>query len=290
MYPRLLLHPLSLCAVLALAACQSTPPRHVGLEDARTAYLLASKDPTIAQKAQLELEKARAALAQADERWAKDHDVKEVDHLAYLARQRVAIANEAFLRREGEARVKEAGVERESTRADARAEEARQAKEQAAIATRQASLAEQRADQATAQALNLQAVLQELQAQQTARGMVLTLGDVLFDVGRNKLLPGAERTLDRLAEVMLKFPERRLLVEGFTDSSGSDSSNQALSERRTQAVRAALIDRGMLAERIDVRGYGKAYPVADNATAAGRQQNRRVEILISDEQGQFKVR
>ena len=94
-------------------------------------------------------------------------------------------------------------------------------------------------------------------------------------------------TVDRLAQFMRDYPERSVRIEGHTDSAGSDAANQALSEQRADAVRESLIERGLEAERIATLGYGEARPIAGNETAAGRQQNRRVEIVVSDEQGSF---
>jgi outer membrane protein OmpA-like peptidoglycan-associated protein len=116
---------------------------------------------------------------------------------------------------------------------------------------------------------------------------VLTLGDVLFDTGQATLKPGAATTVDRLAQFMRDYPERSVRIEGHTDSAGSDDTNQGLSERRAQAVREALLQRGLEAPRIGAVGYGEARPIADNETAAGRQQNRRVEIVVSDAAGAF---
>ena len=117
--------------------------------------------------------------------------------------------------------------------------------------------------------------------------LVLTLGDVLFDTAQATLKAGADRTLDRLASFMMEYPERQVAIEGHTDSRGSDDYNRDLSKRRADSVRDALVDRGVQAQRIRSVGLGEAYPVAGNDTAGGMQQNRRVEIVISDESGNF---
>jgi outer membrane protein OmpA-like peptidoglycan-associated protein len=115
----------------------------------------------------------------------------------------------------------------------------------------------------------------------------MTLSDVLFDTGQATLKPGADRALDRLAQFLKDSSGTRVVIEGHTDSVGSDDYNLALSERRAQSVAAALSARGVPADRIDSKGLGKAYPVASNDTQAGRQQNRRVEIVFSDQSGRF---
>jgi outer membrane protein OmpA-like peptidoglycan-associated protein len=155
--------------------------------------------------------------------------------------------------------------------ASAEAEQSRRAAE-AQLAAAQA---------AQADAAKLQKQLADMEAKQTDRGLVLTLGDVLFDSGRAELKAGAARTVDRLAAFMRDHPERSLQVEGYTDSIGSDALNLALSQRRADAVRAALVSSGVEGSRITTNGMGKASPVAGNDTAEGRQRNRRVEIVIS---------
>ena len=118
----------------------------------------------------------------------------------------------------------------------------------------------------------------------------MTLGDVLFEFGKSELTSQAGPRLDKLAEFLTQFPNRKLLIEGYTDSVGSDSYNQDLSDRRAQAVRDALVQRGVDSSRITARGYGKAHPVADNASPEGRAMNRRVEIVIADDKGNLRGR
>jgi len=145
-----------------------------------------------------------------------------------------------------------------------------------AIVGHHANLAEQRARIAMKMA--------DLKAQQTERGWVVTLrSELLFDSGRASLKPGAEKALENLAQLMKRQPEREITIEGFTDSTGSEELNRRLSEQRAQAVKQALVARGIEAHRIDARGYGPAFPVASNDTPTGRQLNRRVEVVIAPE-------
>ncbi|HLO95918.1 MAG TPA: OmpA family protein, partial [Burkholderiaceae bacterium] len=173
--------------------------------------------------------------------------------------------------------------ERERLRLAARDAELQRARSGEDAARRAATEAQNRA-------AALQRDLAELSAQNTQRGLMVTLKDMLFATGRADLQPGVRRTIERLAEVLRQYPERRLLIEGFADSTGGSAMNQRLSQRRAEAVRAALIRAGVAPQRLEVRAFGEAYPVADNATAAGRQQNRRVELLFSDEQGRLNYR
>lgn len=165
------------------------------------------------------------------------------------------------------------------------AQAAQAARDEAAAAQQQAALAQTQAANANEHAQSLQAALSELQARPTDRGMVVTIGDLLFDTGSAHLKPGGERVVDRLADFMKTYPKRRVAIEGFTDSVGNPSYNQDLSERRAEAVRLALVDRGIDPARVVARGYGEEYPVASNANVAGRQMNRRVEVVISDVDG-----
>jgi outer membrane protein OmpA-like peptidoglycan-associated protein len=169
--------------------------------------------------------------------------------------------------------------------AQSAAQAAQAARDQAATAEQQVAAARAQAANATAHAQALQDSLAELQARPTDRGMVVTISDLLFDTGSAHLKPGGERVVDRLADFMKTYPQRRVAIEGFTDSVGNPGYNQDLSERRANAVRLALIDQGIDPARIVARGYGEEYPVASNDNLAGRQMNRRVEVVISDVNG-----
>ena len=164
------------------------------------------------------------------------------------------------------------------------AEQARTAADQARI---DADVAKQQALASQRRAGALENELADLKAKQTDRGMVLTLGDVLFDTGRATLKAGAMRTVDELAAFLQQHPERKVLIEGYTDSVGSDDLNLDLSQRRAEAVRDALTRRNVPFDHVQVHGLGERYPVASNDTGAGRQLNRRVEVVFSNNGGTF---
>jgi outer membrane protein OmpA-like peptidoglycan-associated protein len=130
----------------------------------------------------------------------------------------------------------------------------------------------------------VQQELRDLQAKQTERGMVLTLGDVLFDTGKATLKPGAYTTIDRLAKVLNSSKGSRVMIEGHTDSTGTDANNQVLSEQRARAVETALLERGVSASQLSSVGKGESTPVAGNDTGSGRQANRRVELIFSQDE------
>ena len=143
---------------------------------------------------------------------------------------------------------------------------------------------------ALTQAAILEAQLAELAARKTERGIVITLGDVLFATDQARLTPDGMRTAQKLADVLQQNPQRAVLIEGFTDSTGSSAHNQELSERRASAVRGTLQEMGVARQRITIRAYGEAYPIAANDTAPSRQLNRRVEIVLSGDDGTIQQR
>jgi outer membrane protein OmpA-like peptidoglycan-associated protein len=145
-----------------------------------------------------------------------------------------------------------------------------------------ASSARSDADAAQQQAAELQRQLEILQARPTDRGLVLTLGDTLFATGRAEIKSGATANLDKLSTFLTEYPDRTAAIEGYTDSIGSEEMNQSLSERRANAVKNYLVGRGVSTARLTTSGRGEGSPVADNESAAGRQQNRRVEVVIGD--------
>jgi outer membrane protein OmpA-like peptidoglycan-associated protein len=252
-----------------LGACAlSPPPNSPALEQARAAYSAAQADSEVLRYAAAELDLAARSLGEAERARTAD----EASHPAYLAEQRARIARElgharANERKALEARLKDAEEERD--RAVARAKEIEQERDLN--------------DRLSAQLRRLQAQVAELQARETEHGWILTLGsDLLFDLGQAKLKPGGRRALANLARFMSQHPERKIVIEGFTDNSGSPQANQRLSEQRAAAVRAALVREGIQPSRIEARGLGAAYPVASNDHTGGRQLNRRVEILIGE--------
>jgi outer membrane protein OmpA-like peptidoglycan-associated protein len=259
---------------LALGACASAPPPNAALETARAQVSAAEADPNVAQYDALDLQAARQDLTAA-ETANKNRDEPQTDQMAYIAAQTARLAQERAAAKAYDARIAQGTAERDRIQAQARAREANRA-----VAERNAAVLQ--ANAATVQSAQLQAEVDALKAKQTDRGIVLTLGDVLFDTGRATLNPGAAMKLDRLAAFLNEHPDRRVQVEGFTDSVGGDAYNQDLSERRAEAVKAALTMRGIDPSRVATEGYGKAYPVASNSDSGGRQLNRRVEVVIGN--------
>lgn len=282
-----------------LAACSSVPTSTTLLEQTHSDFRVIQANSNVNRYAPLELKQAGDALAIADAS-AKDNDKPaRVDELAYLAKQKIALTQEVANQKFAEAEVvrngKEANqlrLQQRSNEADAAMAKAAEAQQAALLAQGDAAEAQRKTDEARRVALEaqsrnlqLQAQLADLAAKQTERGMVITLGDVLFGTDQARLTPEGLRTAQKLADVLQQNPQRTVLVEGFTDSTGGSAHNQELSDRRAAAVRSALVSMGIASDRVAVRGYGEAFPVAANDTAQTRQMNRRVEIVLSDETG-----
>ncbi|KQW44959.1 hypothetical protein ASD88_18100 [Pelomonas sp. Root662] len=288
----------ALAAAAALfAGCASTPTVTPQLQQARATVRSAEADPAVAKYAPLELKKAADSLRVADELSVKREAPADIDSAAYVAATQARTAMALAKAQTDEEAIKSAEADRERARADANAERARRAQNQAAsaqaqaananadanAARQQAAAATMTAAQAQAQADALQRELADLQAKQTDRGMLVTLGDVLFETGRAEIRPAAQEAIGKLANYLNQHADRRVLIEGFTDSTGSDATNMTLSQRRSQAVADALRARGVDPTRIATRGYGEQYPVASNSSTSDRAMNRRVEVYISND-------
>ena len=262
---------------LVLAACASTPQPNAALESARIAVQAAEADPNVNKYAALDMEAAKKQLDIADAASMR-HDEAAIAQPAYLAAQTARLAQAHAAAKADDARVAAGQAERDQIQLAARTRDV----ENANIATN-AALGQR--DAAAEHAASLQAEVDQLKATPTPRGLVLTLGDVLFDTGKAQLNPGSARKLDQLAQFLADHPERRVQIDGFTDSVGTESYNQGLSQLRADAVKSALVQRGIDPARIESQGYGKGFPVADNADSGGRQLNRRVEVVIGGENG-----
>ena len=306
-----LLTSITVAAALVVGACSSLPADNAALMNARAAFSAAQNNPQTRELAATELAAAGTALNRANEAFTRRDSLSEINHLAYLANQRVALAQQTARQKTADAQVLSAEAERDRTRLAARTSEAdaaqqlAQRSQQEAEAARRAAASSQLSAQASqmnaqsaqmqaadaqARALQLEEQMRALNAKKTERGMVVTIGDVLFDTGRAELKPGSERDMGKLAEFFKSNPQRTALVEGFTDSVGADATNLDLSNRRAAAVQSALVAMGVERQRVNTRGYGESFPVAGNDNASGRQMNRRVEIVLSDDNGQVKPR
>jgi outer membrane protein OmpA-like peptidoglycan-associated protein len=268
---------ISVGLMMGMAGCASTPQPNPVLVSAQIAVGAAEADPNVAKYAALDLETARKHLDVA-EAAAMHHDDAAVDQPAYLAAQTARLAQARADGKADDARVAAGQAERDKIQLDARTRDVTTAK----LATDTAVI---QRDEATDKAARLQAEVDDLKAKPTPRGLVLTLGDVLFDTGKAQLNPGSSRKLDQLAQFLNDHPDRRVQIDGFTDSVGTDSYNMSLSQERADAVKSSLVSRGIDRSRIGSQGYGKGFPVATNDESGGRQLNRRVEVVIGGDDG-----
>lgn len=270
------IHNLVLAASVAvlLSACASAPETIDELETARAIVPQVEASPR-AGVAATYIAEARKSLDRANRLADQGAKVADIQFEASIAAKNAQIANEKILTAQAREDLEKGTAERQAVLLEAREREAR-------MAAQRAEEARERAEMAGERATSLEQELEALRAKPTPRGMVLTLGDVLFDTGQATLKPGAYRTIDRLAEALKNEPERQVVIEGHTDSVGSDEFNQGLSERRAQAVQAALFERGVNSQQIRALGKGESTPVASNDNAGGRQQNRRVEMIFAN--------
>ena len=277
-------------ASILLTACAAAPVKPEGAVAVRSKLTQLQADPNLGTRAPLAIKEADSAVVAAEQ---PEADAPLAQHRVYMADRKVEMARAQAEVRFAEDQRATLTQQRETARLDSRTHEADAAKLQVAVA--RADSAEQKlaADQARGdaqaaatsaaqQAAELQRKIDELQARPTDRGLVLTLGDVLFTSGQADLKAGATGNLDKLISFLNSYPTRTVMIEGFTDSLGSDDYNQGLSQRRADSVKTYLVGQGVGTIRLTTAGRGESGPVASNESASGRQQNRRVEVVISN--------
>ncbi len=260
-----------------IGACAAAPKTAV-LNQAQSMYNEAQSDPAVIEYAPVALYEAKKSLDLAE---AAESE-KAQEHHAYIAQQQTQIAKVQAARLKAEDEFQELGRQRQQIVLKRRELEIQRAQQETAKAREEAVAARQ---QATATRGELEGVRQELEglkAKETRRGIVVTMENMLFRVDKADLLPGAMLTIDQMARFLENHPEYNASIEGHTDSTGPADYNQKLSEQRAQSVTEALVARGISRDRLTVRGLGENYPIAANETAAGRQLNRRVEIVLKN--------
>jgi outer membrane protein OmpA-like peptidoglycan-associated protein len=288
-------------AVGTLAACATAEP--VELQTAREAYRRASSGPA-AQVTPVDVHKAELALQAAEQSYAQKNDARVTIDLAYVAERSAQIAEaradtaiaaqkrataEQDLGREQGAIAKKTASALAATRVklseseQGKALEAQQVGVERAAreaADQNAAASERKAAEADQKTAEANAALAKLAAKEDARGLVITLsGSVLFRSNDANLLPGAQARLDQVADALVAKGQS-VVIEGYTDSTGSQATNRDLSQRRAESVRSYLVSRGFPESKISARGMGPDRPVADNSSTEGRANNRRVEIVI----------
>jgi outer membrane protein OmpA-like peptidoglycan-associated protein len=228
-----------------MTAC--APTVNNSLERARSDYQQAANDPAVKADAAADLFAAEKLLQTAETSWQEDQDSEEIDHLSYLTSRKVDLARTIASQAASKRAFDELSAKKDEIRLQAR-----------------------------------EAEIARLKAKKIPQGILVTLGDVLFDTARSDLKSGSLQNIYPLVEYLKNHAETMVKIEGHTDSQGSSGYNAELSQRRAEAVGNFLVTNGIAPERITAQGMGEDYPIATNSSAAGRQQNRRVEVTITD--------
>lgn len=259
-------------SITLTTGCAGTKPNQA-LDSARATYERVSDETLQDAYSTEDLNVAKRKLDSANKAWKDKKDDKIINHRSYIAEQYALIAEQRSELLGYQAKIENGNMERTRVQVDLRSSEAKSLRDE--VMEREAQLAKQ--------LLELEE-LKALQAKNTDRGMVLTLGDVLFDTGESTLKAGARSNIERVASFLKKYPDRSLTIEGHTDNTGDDDYNYNLSVERAFAVRSALMAQGIDITRIQAKGLGEDVPIASNSNASGRQQNRRVELIFDQQQ------
>jgi outer membrane protein OmpA-like peptidoglycan-associated protein len=252
---------------LLLSGCVSSSQQSSSqaLEAARDSFQTVKENADVLRSAPKDVIRAGESLARADRLSSYWGSADDVSHYAYLSQRYSEIAGQNSALSLNQERAAKLELERQRLQ----------------LALREAKLL------SVQEQSNWLEQMVSLVTSETERGLVMTLGDVLFDAGQANLNASANRTVLKLVQFLQLNPRRVVRVEGYTDSSGDKLENLELSRARAQTVADVLIDLGVDGKRIKVQGHGEGFPVTENASARGRAQNRRVEVVFSDEQGRL---
>lgn len=265
-----------------VASCATAPQNPPGSAEVRSKLTALQSNSSLADQVPVELREAEAAVLAAEAPVGKD--VALGAHRVYMADRKVEIATARASTRYAEDQRAELSQARDDARLNARTQEADRARRETATAQTATDAALASAAVAAKEADELQRQIDVLEAEATDRGLVLTLGDVLFGTGRSDLTSGGTNTLDKLVVFLNNYPDRNVVIEGHTDDVGSHEMNQTLSQHRADSVKFYLVQQGIRHKRLAASGMGETQPIADNQSPSGRQQNRRVEVIINNPQ------
>lgn len=271
----------SIAVIALLSACNTTPDRNETLEAART-IVPQVETSNRAGLAATDISNARKSLDSANRLADARGKVGDIEYEAQNAVTSAQIAQEKILTAQAQEAIQKGTAQRQAVLLESREREVVRSAQSASDARQVATDATQLANASALRADSLESELADLKAKRTERGLVLTLGDVLFDTGGSTLKAGAYSTIDRLAMALKDKPGRSVLIEGHTDNVGSDAANHGLSVRRAESVQNALMQRGVATNQLQVMGHGEGTPIASNDDVSGRQQNRRVEMIFAE--------
>ncbi len=256
----------ALLSVVGLTGCAHYTEAEQALQQADELFNSIKDDSQVLASAPKDVLRAGESLQRAEQLSGYLGSTEDVQHFAYLSQQYAHIAQERSKIASYQQQIEQLRIQRERL---------------------QLALREARLMSVQQQGQWLEEQMISLATQDAERGLVLTLNDMLFDSGRADLKPAANRTVLKLVQFLQMNGQRTVRIEGYSDSDGDVQENLQLSKDRAQAVADTLVDLGVDVKRLQVMGYGDAFPIAENATERGRAQNRRVEIVFSDEVGRL---
>ena len=275
---------------VAAAGCATTPESSDKLVALEYQYNTLIQRGFVEEYAPVALQEAKESVANVKRLEEQGVKKAKIEHYQYLAQSKLDRALEVAKQKRAEEYIANSGSKRKDVLLAAKenAVDAAETKAQvmqirAELAESEAASAHKKMEDMAQKANELTQTLENITAQESERGLVLTMGSILFEVDEASLKPEAERTLERIAEFLAEYPNRDILVEGFTDNTGAQEYNLQLSERRAKSVVALLKNHGIDSERLTAKGYGESYPVTTNNTQVGRQKNRRVELVIAED-------
>ena len=268
-------------SALLVTACASTKIDSPLVTESEQHFSKVADSEMVKSNAPVAYDDAEKALDKLKKRAKADAEETELKHLAYVSQRESSIAQQQAELSLAEKKISEAEVNRKDMIIALKSQEAEEARRLASQYANQAIDARRQLQLTKEEKARMESLLAEFKAKETERGLVLTLDNILFDLNKATLKPGSERSVEKLADFLREYPERNLLIEGFTDSTGEASYNKELSNERAETIKVALQSLGIDSDRIGVKCYGEHFPVATNETKAGRQLNRRVEIIIA---------
>lgn len=252
-------------SLLLLGGCASAPKTPDGAIAARERLTQLQNNPSLASHASIAIRTADGAVSEAE---IPRKDKSLSDHLVFIAEREVDVAW-------AQAQTRQLEGQRQGLSDE-------HANERLASRTREADQAHNDAQNAREDSDDLRRQIAELNAKETERGLVVTLGDMLFETGKSQLKGNAAENLAKLSSFLKAYPDRTLMIEGHTDNVGSEESNLSLSQRRAESVRTYLLEQGISNNRLGAYGKGESSPVASNDSVSGRALNRRVEVIIAN--------
>ena len=272
-------------AISGCATMQEPTKETIALQNQ---YMMAEQQSYVEKYAPLEFEDAKKMIEKTKKMEKSGKSEELIEHQRYLAQKKLDTAIELAKEKRAQERVDNAALNRKDVLLAAKSKELNEAQDEAQRMSKRAKLAEREAEEArerakemSAKAKKMAATLTDISATDTERGLVITMGSILFELNESELKSSSKTTVAKIADFLNQYPERDVLVEGFTDSTGSSDYNQTLSDKRAKAVTALLAGNGIDQNRLNAVGYGESYPAATNDTSLGRQKNRRVEIVVA---------